>query len=203
MSKQKTKKFRKVSKKNKCYTKEEVEFITQVRSIKLIYLDNPLLGFKSDEEDKKKCGEDFLRWVKYQRIETVISFINIYELRPLFIGKIIKVHPQLAKNTLSVLQEYNPSVISEKDTVRLAKEYKSFWLFLTKNLKLSDADAAHFVMAVGSGSDLFVSFNKRAFQKYHKKIGNKLQLMNKPMPRIWTLEDIKEKMRIYHEIMIK
>jgi len=73
MSKQKTKKFRKVSKKNKCYTKEEVEFITQVRSIKLIYLDNPLLGFKSDEEDKKKCGEDFLRWVKYQRIETVIS----------------------------------------------------------------------------------------------------------------------------------
>lgn len=189
--------------KKKTFTRDEMNFIRRMHSLRLIYLDNALLGYQSDELDKKKCGDDFLRWVKKNSIETIISFINIYELRPLFVGKIIKIHPHLARNVIHTLNDFSPSVISEEDTAKLAKSNKSLWLFLTKSIKLSEEDAAHFVMAVACRADLFVSFNKRAFQQNHKKIHNRLTQLHLKMPAVWTLGDIQKNMQIYKQIMSK
>lgn len=191
------------SKKKRKFTDSELRFIIKIHSYRLIYLDNALLGYKTDEPEKRICGDDFLRWVKKNKIETVISFINIYELRPLFIGKIIKVHPDLAKNVLATLDDFKPVLIPEDATSELAKNNKNLWLFLTGKLKFSDQDAAHFVMAVASSVDLFVSFNKRAFQENHKKIKNKLIALNLKMPEVWTLKDIQRNLQIYKQIMSK
>ncbi len=197
MGKHKRKHPRPASKKKKrMYTEDEVRFIRKIHSMKLIYLDNALLGFRSDEKDKKQCGEDFLRWVKGKNITTLISFINVYELRPLFIGKIVKLHPGISQNVLKTLTDFKPDIISEEDTIETAKRNKELWLFLTKKLKLGDYDAAHFTMAVAYGCDLFVSFNKRAFQENRKKIRNKLTELDMKMPEIWTLEDIKKNMEM-------
>ena len=202
MKKQK-RKSRKSLKKRKEYTEKEMRFIIKMHSLKLIYLDNALLGFRTDEPSKRICGEDFLKWVKETNITTIISFINIYELRPLFIGKIKKSHPELANDVLKTLQDFNPEVISEKDTEKLAKENKTLWSFLTKKFKLGEEDAAHFVMAVASNCDLFVSFNKRAFQQNYKKIENKVMKLKIEMPKVSTIKDIEKNMEIYNGIISK
>ena len=122
----KKKKSSKISKKRKKFSKEEVDFLLKINSIKLIYLDNALLGYKSDEEEKRICGDDFLNWVKNTKKESLISFINIYELRPLFIGKIIETHSHLAKDILKTLNDFDPLVMGEKETQKLFKKIKNY-----------------------------------------------------------------------------
>lgn len=194
----------KKKKKNKkhLYSREEIKFIQKIAGIKLIYLDNALLGFKTDEARKKTCGENFLQWVKKEKKETIISYVNIYELRPLFFGKIKKSKPELGRTIFKTLKDFKPDLILEEDTLKLLKNYKKLGKdFFMDKLKVGEADAAHFVLALISNVDLFVSFNKRAFKNKKKSIANEIIKYGLKMPEIWDLNDIEENLSKYDKLI--
>ena len=146
----------KKKKSKKLIPKEKLRAILPYIRVSSIYLDNAILGYKTDSEREEKCARLLLKYVKKYNIQTFISFVTISEIRPLFIGKISEVKPELKKKILEATKEFSPVAIGDKETTKLLKENKSFFRFL-KKIGIGDYDAAHFTFTVFSNIDLFIS----------------------------------------------
>ncbi len=190
MSKRKTrkKKAKKRAAKSKSIPGPIVKkFVRIVDRLRTVYLDTAILGYKTDYERQKRCGKNLLWFVKKYGRETFISYIDVYEIRPVF--QVKKGNEGLKRKILEAAEEFSPKVIGERATRNTLKENKRFFNFLV-SLGVSEPDAAHFTVAVFRGIDLFVSFNKRIFVNKKKKIKRRLMGRRIRVPEVWTIDEL-------------
>jgi len=183
----------------KLIPKDKLRAILPYIRVSSVYLDNAILGYKTDNEREDKCVKLLLKYIKKRDIQTFISFVTVSEIRPLFIGEISKIKPKLKKKFVEAAEEFKPVVIELKETIKILKNNKSFFEFL-KKIGIKEYDAAHFTLTVFSNIDLFISFNKRIFKDKQNKIKKELMRYNRKMPYVWSIDDIEDIMKKLEEI---
>ncbi len=158
-----------------------------IENLRTIYLDTAILGYKTDADREQRSGKSLLWFVKRHNRTTFISFVDVYEIRPIF--RIRKGKESLKKKIIDATEEFSPKVIMEKETLETLRKNRDFLDFLLK-LGIEDADAAHFTIALFKKIDLFVSFNKRIFKNKKTRILREVMRRRLKMPVVWCIEDI-------------
>ena len=92
------------------------KYLDIIENLNTIYLDTAMLGYRTDAERQYNCGKRLLWFIRKHDRTPFISFVDVYEIRPIF--RIKKGKEKLKREILKATEEFSPQVISEKEIGR-------------------------------------------------------------------------------------